>query len=117
MIESMIRSPRGTQSVHGAPSLWSKQERGEQIEIHRTNGTELEVMLVGWELDDDTLRVDLAIEDAIGTDMRRGAERGGHTASAALPYFIQMKGTARLSGRVGGQPIAGTGSGFFETYR
>ncbi|HET9002679.1 MAG TPA: hypothetical protein VFN39_01640, partial [Gemmatimonadaceae bacterium] len=66
---------------------------------------------------DDTLRVDLAIEDAIGTDMRRGAERGGHTASAALPYFIQMKGTARLSGRVGGQPVAGTGSGFFETYR
>lgn len=66
---------------------------------------------------DDTLRIDLAIEDAIGTDMRRGAERGGHTASAALPYFIQMKGTARLSGRVGGQPVAGTGSGFFESYR
>ena len=66
---------------------------------------------------DDTLRVDLAIEDAIGTDMRRGAERGGHTASASLPYFIQMKGTARLTGRVGGKPVTGTGTGFFETYR
>jgi len=66
---------------------------------------------------DDTLRVDLSIEDAIGTDMRRGAERGGHSASSALPYFIQMKGTARLSGRVGGQPVTGSGAGFFETYR
>lgn len=66
---------------------------------------------------DDTLRVELTIEDAIGTDMRRGAERGGHTASAALPYFIQMKGTARLSGRVGGHPVSGNGTGFFETYR
>ena len=66
---------------------------------------------------DDTLRVDLAIEDAIGTDMRRGAERGGHTASSSLPYFIQMKGTARLTGRVGGKPVTGTGTGFFETYR
>ena len=66
---------------------------------------------------DDTLRVDLVIEDAIGTDMRRGAERGGHTASAAHPWFIQMKGTARLTGRVGGHPVAGNGTGFFETYR
>ena len=66
---------------------------------------------------DDTLRVDLEIEDAIGTDMRRGAERGGQRPSAATPFFIQMKGIARLSGRLGGQPIAGQGSGFFETYR
>ncbi|MFL5559879.1 MAG: hypothetical protein ACJ79K_00255 [Gemmatimonadaceae bacterium] len=66
---------------------------------------------------DDTLRVELTIEDAIGTDMRKGAERGGHTASSALPYFIQMKGMARLSGRVGGQPVSGSGAGFFETYR
>jgi hypothetical protein len=28
-----------------------------------------------------------------------------------------MKGTAHVSGRVGGSPIEGTGSGFFETYR
>jgi hypothetical protein len=66
---------------------------------------------------DDTLRVDLEIEDAIGTDMRRGGERGGHEPSSTTPWFIQMKGIARLSGRIGGQAISGSGSGFFETYR
>jgi len=62
----------------------------------------------------DTLRVELNIEDAIGTDTRRQKERGDD-ATAAI--FVQMKGTARISGRVGGSPIGGTGSGFFETYR
>ena len=62
----------------------------------------------------DTLRVELNIEDAIGTDTRRQKERGDD-ASASI--FVQMKGTARISGRVGGSPIRGTGSGFFETYR
>jgi hypothetical protein len=69
---------------------------------------------------DDTLRVELDIEDAVATDTRRPqAERGETMASRALarPYFIQMKGTARLSGRVGGSPIGGEGTGFFETYR
>jgi hypothetical protein len=69
---------------------------------------------------DDTLRVELEIEDAIGTDTRAGLlERGDRRAAraAAHPYFIQMKGIARLTGRVGGQPIAGEGTGFFETYR
>ena len=75
---------------------------------------------------DDTLRVELEIEDAIGTDTRAGPagaaraeERGDPSAVRALarPYFIQMKGTARLTGRVGGQAIAGQGAGFFETYR
>jgi hypothetical protein len=33
------------------------------------------------------------------------------------PYFIQMKGLATISGRVGGVPIDGRGAGFFETYR
>jgi hypothetical protein len=33
------------------------------------------------------------------------------------PYFVQMKGRARLSGTVDGQPLAGEGEGFFETYR
>jgi hypothetical protein len=56
--------------------------------------------------DDDTLSVDISIEDAIAT----GTEK-------ARPYFIQMKGTARISGRVEGQPLSGTGTGFFETYR
>jgi hypothetical protein len=54
----------------------------------------------------DTLRVDLDIDDAIGTDSR-----------AARKYFIQMKGRARISGRIGGGTVAGQGMGFFETYR
>jgi hypothetical protein len=69
---------------------------------------------------DDTLRVDLQIEDAAGTDTRTPlAERGETMTARALdrPYFIQMKGRARLSGRVGGSPIRGEGTGFFETYR
>ena len=33
------------------------------------------------------------------------------------PYFVQMKGRARISGRVGGQIVSGEGRGFFETYR
>jgi hypothetical protein len=68
--------------------------------------------------DADTLRVELNIEDAIGTDTRRqplGLSQGSYNAER--PYFIQMKGIARISGRVGGAPITGTGTGFFETYR
>jgi hypothetical protein len=69
---------------------------------------------------DDTLRVTLDIEDAVGSDTRRAAvERGesGDARAIARPYFIQMKGTARVSGRVGGEAIEGKGAGFFETYR
>ena len=62
----------------------------------------------------DTLRVDLNIEDAIGTDTRRQKERGDDMSAS---IFVQMKGIARISGRVGGSPISGAGSGFFETYR
>ena len=68
--------------------------------------------------DADTLRVELDIEDAIGTDTRRqplGLSQGSYNAER--PYFIQMKGTARISGRVGGSAISGVGTGFFETYR
>lgn len=68
----------------------------------------------------DTLRVELTIEDATGTDVRGSiVERGesGLARAIARPYFIQMKGTARISGRLDGQPITGDGSGFFETYR
>jgi hypothetical protein len=68
----------------------------------------------------DTLRVELDIEDAVATDTRQPqAERGETMTARALlrPYFIQMKGTARLSGRVSGKAIAGEGTGFFETYR
>ncbi len=69
---------------------------------------------------EDTLRVELLIEDATATDTRNPvAERGETMAARALsrPYFIQMKGRATLSGRVRGQPIGGEGYGFFETYR
>ena len=68
----------------------------------------------------DTLRVDLTIEDATATDTRRPAvERGETLAGRALarPYFVQMKGLMRLSGRVSGRPLSGEGAGFFETYR
>ncbi len=68
----------------------------------------------------DTLRVELTIEDALGTDTRAsGPERGESAAARSIPrpYFIQMKGIARISGRVGGAPVEGQGSGFFETYR
>ena len=68
----------------------------------------------------DTVRVDLEIEDASATDMRGvRAERGesGRARAIDRPYFIQMKGVARLSGRVDGAPLSGVGTGFFETYR
>jgi hypothetical protein len=35
----------------------------------------------------------------------------------ARPYFVQMKGTATIAGRIRGTPLAGSGAGFFETYR
>ncbi len=71
----------------------------------------------------DTLRLDLSIEDAIATDTRpqpaaRESERGDPLGTVkAHPYFIQMKGTARISGRLEGVPLTGTAVGFFETYR
>lgn len=68
---------------------------------------------------DDTLRVDLTIDDAAVSDTRAGAERGNALSARAIahPYFVQMKGRARLSGRVAGRPLSGEGAGFFETYR
>jgi hypothetical protein len=72
---------------------------------------------------DDTLRVDIDVEDAIATDTRprrnvNENERGDPLGSEkAHPFFIQMKGTARISGRLDGVSLAGTGTGFFETYR
>ena len=69
---------------------------------------------------DDTLRVELDVEDAAVTDTRTPLiERGETGAARALrrPYFVQMKGLARLSGRVAGTALRGQGTGFFETYR
>ncbi len=69
---------------------------------------------------DDTLRITLAIEDAAASDTRQAmVERGDALAARGLPrpYFVQMKGTATIGGRIRGTPLAGTGAGFFETYR
>jgi hypothetical protein len=69
---------------------------------------------------DDTLRITLAIEDASASDTRgEMVERGEGLAARRLlrPYFVQMKGTATISGRIRGTPLAGSGAGFFETYR
>jgi hypothetical protein len=69
---------------------------------------------------DDTLRVTLRIEDATITDTRRPLiERGDYMNARriARPYFLQMKGVARLEGRIDGRPIRAEGYGFFETYR
>ena len=69
---------------------------------------------------DDTLRIVLSIEDATATDTRGSeVERGEGLAGRALdrPYFVQMKGTATITGRIRGTPLAGSGAGFFETYR
>ncbi|AHG91892.1 MacB-like periplasmic core domain protein [Gemmatirosa kalamazoonensis] len=68
----------------------------------------------------DTIRVELDVEHASATDTRLGlVERGDADAARHLarPYFVQMKGRLRISGRVGGQIVGGEGAGFFETYR
>lgn len=69
---------------------------------------------------DDTLHVVFDVQAATGTDTRTPlVERGSAQAARGLqrPYFIQMKGILRVSGRVHGRAIQGTGAGFFETYR
>jgi hypothetical protein len=69
---------------------------------------------------DDTLRVELEVEDAAVTDTRLGLVERGEAEYArrlARPYFVQMKGRLRVSGRAGGARVAGEGAGFFETYR
>jgi hypothetical protein len=68
----------------------------------------------------DTLRLVLDVEDAVASDTRQGlVERGEGDYARRLtrPWFVQMKGSARLSGRSGGSALSGAGAGFFETYR
>ncbi len=70
--------------------------------------------------DGDTLRIRLVIEDATASDTRTALiERGDARAARELrhPWFVQMKGRAFLEGRIRGTPLAGSGAGFFETYR
>jgi hypothetical protein len=63
----------------------------------------------------DSLRVELTIEDAIATDIR--LDTRARESQRERPWFIQMKGRARISGRLGGDVVSGEGQGFFETYR
>jgi hypothetical protein len=55
----------------------------------------------------DTLRLDVQVVDALGTEMRSASFRR---------VFLQMRGRFTLSGRLLGQTLADSGSGFFETY-
>jgi hypothetical protein len=98
-------------------------EDGRQIEV---NGRRLRVPSRATMVDvrgDDTVRIAIDVEDAIGTDFSRmldGEARGDAARGAppaGRPYFIQMKGRLTLAGRVRGIPVSGTGAGFFETYR
>ena len=68
----------------------------------------------------DTLDLQLVIDDAVASDTRsalidRG--EGAYARQLATPWFLQMKGRARLSGRISGSAVSGDGIGFFETYR
>ena len=69
----------------------------------------------------DTLRISIEIADITITDTRRPLiERGDRMNARRIerPYFLQMKGIARLEGIIGGQRLhAVQGTGFFETYR
>jgi hypothetical protein len=95
----------------------------EDARVVRVNGRTIAVPSTATMVDvrgPDTLRVELRVEDATATDTRRPAvERGETLGNRALahPYFVQMKGVMRLSGRVAGRPLSGEGAGFFETYR
>jgi len=55
----------------------------------------------------DTLRLAVAVTDALGTDMKT---RGFHRT------FLQMRGRFTITGRVLGQAVSDSGAGFFETY-
>jgi hypothetical protein len=39
------------------------------------------------------------------------------SATSFRRLFLQMRGRFALQGRIGGQSVADTGRGFFETYR
>jgi hypothetical protein len=62
----------------------------------------------------DAITVELEIDDAAATDVTKGSGRPG---SPGARYFVQLKGTARITGRIRGRSISGVGTGFFETYR
>ena len=55
----------------------------------------------------DTLRLDVHVVDALGTEMSAGGFRR---------VFLQMRGRFSLKGRLLGRTLADSGAGFFETY-
>jgi hypothetical protein len=55
----------------------------------------------------DTVKLEGRVLDALATDMG---------SSSFRRVFFQMRGSFRLAGRVLGQVVADTGTGFFETY-
>lgn len=57
--------------------------------------------------DRDTLRLDVQVADALGTEMGTSGFRR---------VFLQMRGRFTLMGRLLGQTVADSGMGFFETY-
>ena len=68
----------------------------------------------------DTLDLLLTIDDASASDTRAGLidrGEGEYARRLSTPWFLQMKGRARLTGRVAGAALAGDGVGFFDTYR
>jgi hypothetical protein len=68
----------------------------------------------------DTLDLQLEIDDAVASDTRAGLidrGEGEYARRLETPWFVQMKGRARLSGRISGSAVSGEGIGFFETYR
>jgi hypothetical protein len=57
--------------------------------------------------ENDTLRLNVGVEDALGTEMKSGG---------FYRVFLQMRGRFELTGRVLGETVADSGRGFFETY-
>ncbi len=57
--------------------------------------------------DADTVRLDVQVSDVLPTEMR---------ASEFRRIFLQMRGRFALTGRVAGETVADSGTGFFETY-
>jgi hypothetical protein len=55
----------------------------------------------------DTVRLDVRIGDVMATEMR---------ATQFRRAFLQMRGQFSLAGRVAGETVADSGTGFFETY-
>jgi hypothetical protein len=55
----------------------------------------------------DTVRIAVQVGDVLATEMR---------ASEFRRIFLQMRGRFTLAGRVAGETVADSGSGFFETY-